>query len=173
MANHCWRSSVSAVALASVASRSGLMLPSTSRYLKTYQGFIWIFFYTGAAYLYNRNRDRIPATFRSRKAALLAVAAGLLVVVGIRAWRFAGTASEKKFAVTAASTPDYVGDVATTFRSLREYIETLPKEKTLLVGERGSMGRWKAISGRDYYSPDSAMSPSNRSGWRKTTFAAW
>jgi hypothetical protein len=135
----------------------GLMLPSTSRYLKTYQAFIWIFFYSGAAYLYNRHRLRIPVALRSRKAALFAIAGVLILVVGIRAWRFAGTASEKKFAVTAASTPDYVGDVATTFRALREYIETLPKEKTLLVGEFGSMGRWKAIADRDYYYPDTAM----------------
>jgi len=135
----------------------GLMLPSTSRYLKTYQAFIWIFFYSGAAYLYNRYRNRIPAALRSRTTAIIAIAVSLLMVVGIRAWRFAGTASEKKFAVTAASTPDYVGDVATTFRSLREYIETLPKEKTLLVAEIGTMGRWKAIAGRDYYWPDSTM----------------
>jgi len=135
----------------------GLMLPSTSRYLKTYQAFIWIFFYSGAAYLFNRYRNRIPDRMRSRRTAMAAVICGLLLVVGIRAWRFAGTASEKKFAVSAASTPDYVGDVATTFRSLREYIESLPQDKTLLVGERGTMGRWKAIAGRDYYMPDSAM----------------
>jgi hypothetical protein len=47
--------------------------------------------------------------------------------------------------------------VAETFRGLRGYIETLPANGTLLVSERGTLGRWSAIADRDYYSPDSAM----------------
>ncbi len=136
----------------------GLMMPSTSRYLKSYQAFIWVFFYTGAAFIFNRYRERIPAFLRSRTALVAGAACASIAVVGIRAWRFAGTASEKKFAVTVTSAPSYVGDVAATFRGLRDYVETLPADRTLLVSERGSMGRWKAISNRDYYFPDSAMS---------------
>jgi len=141
----------------------GLMLPSTSRYLKSYQAFIWIFFYTGAAFLFNRYRERIPLFLRSRTAVALGAACALTAVIGIRAWRFAGTASEKKFAVTITSAPSYVGDVADTFRGLRQYVETLPRDRTLLVSERGAMGRWKAISDREYYYPDSAMSELVRS----------
>jgi len=89
--------------------------------------------------------------------AAIAIASVLIVVIGIRAWRFAGTASEKKFAVSVTSAPRYVSDVASVFRGLRGFIETLPADNSLLVSERGSMGRWKAISNRDYYYPDSAM----------------
>jgi hypothetical protein len=135
----------------------GLMMPSTSRYLKGYQAFVWIFFYTGASFIFNRYRERLPLFLRTRSAVIAGAVCSLTAVVGIRAWRFAGTASEKKFAVTVTSTPSYVLDVATTFRGLRHYVETLPPDKTLLVSERGSMGRWKAIANRDYYYPDSAM----------------
>ncbi len=135
----------------------GLMMPSTARYLKTYQAFIWIFFYMGAAFLFNRYRNRTPVFLRSRAAAAIGVSSVLIVVIGIRAWRFVGTASEKKFAVSAMSAPRYVSDVAAAFRGLRGFVETLPADRTLLVSERGSMGRWKAISNRNYYYPDSAM----------------
>jgi hypothetical protein len=134
-----------------------LMMPSTSRYLKPYQAFVWIFFYLGAAWLYKHVRQFIPAPMRSRAFAIGLVTALVALVIGIRAWRLGGTASEKKFAVTLTRAPQYVTDVASVFRGLRNYIETLPAERTLLVSDRGSMGRWKAISGRDYYYPDSAI----------------
>jgi hypothetical protein len=60
--------------------------------------------------------------------------------------------------VSMSAAPRYVSDVATTFRGLRRFIESLPRDSTLLVGERTSMGRWKAIAGRDSYYPDSALS---------------
>jgi hypothetical protein len=141
----------------------GLMMPSTSRYLKSYQGFIWIFFFSGAAWIYERNRHRFPSFMRTRGFAISAVASLALIVAGIRAWRMIGTASEKKFAVSVTRAPDYVTDVATTFRGLRGFIETLPADRTLLISDRGSMGRWKVISGRDYYYPDSTIAAIARS----------
>jgi hypothetical protein len=141
----------------------GLMMPSTSRYLKSYQGFIWIFFFSGAAWIYARNRHRLPAFVRTRTFAIAAAASLALMVVGIRSWRMIGTASEKKFAVGVTRAPDYVTDVATTFRGLRSFIETLPADRTLLISDRGSMGRWKVISGRDYYYPDSTIASIARS----------
>jgi len=136
----------------------GLMMPSTARYLNPYQAFIWIFFYLGALSIHERSREFIPLRLRSRAFGLVAAAALLLLVIGIRAWRLGGTASEKKFAVTVTRAPQYVTDVSTTFRGLRGYIESLPRDRALLVSDRGSMGRWKAIAGRDYYYPDTAMS---------------
>lgn len=135
----------------------GLMMPSTTRYLMSYQPLIWIFFYTGAAYLLSRYSSRIPSALKSRAfvTALLVVAAG--TVVGLRVWRLGGTASERYFAVTASSAPDYIHDVASTFRGLRNFLETLPPEKTLLLGPRGTDGRWKIIANRDYYRADSAL----------------
>ena len=134
-----------------------VMLPSTARYLMTYQAFVWIFFITGAAALYRIFTPRLPGFIRTRAFAGFAVLAAIAMVVGIRTWRFAGTATEKMFAVGIARAPDYVADVSVTFRGLRAYIETLPPGRALLVSERGSVGRWTAIADRHYYLPDSAM----------------
>lgn len=135
----------------------GLMMPSTSRYLMPYQAFIWVFFYLGAAALYGRYRAWIPAGMRTRALGMTALAAALLLIIGIRSWRLGGTSSEKNFAVTVTRAQDYIGDVATTFRDLRKFIETLPSDRVLIMSDRGSMGRWKVISGRDYYYPDKTM----------------
>ena len=59
--------------------------------------------------------------------------------------------------VSVSSAPDYVNDVASTFRGLRKYLETLPRNSTLLVGARGTVGRWDAISRLPYYAPDSNL----------------
>jgi hypothetical protein len=56
-----------------------------------------------------------------------------------------------------SAAPRYVSDVATTFRGLRRFIESLPRDSALLVGEKTSMGRWKAIAGRNSYYADSAL----------------
>ena len=141
----------------------GLIMPSTSRYLKSYQAFIWIFFFAGARWIYEKNRQRIPAFMTTRAFAFAGVIALAGIVVGIRSWRLIGTASEKKFAVGVTRAPEYLTDVATTFRGLRSYLETLPPDRTLLISDRGSMGRWKVIAGRDYYYPDSAITAVARS----------
>ena len=60
--------------------------------------------------------------------------------------------------VSLAQTPAYVGDVARTFRGLRGFLERLPRDSALLIGDHGLAGRWKAISGLSYYIPDSALS---------------
>ena len=43
------------------------------------------------------------------------------------------------------------------FRGLRQFIESLPQDSALLVGERTSMGRWKAVAGRNSDYADSAF----------------
>ena len=134
-----------------------LMMPSTTRYLMPYQPFFWMFFYVGAALIVARHAPWLGRMLHSRAIVGTLVASVVLVAVGLRAWKTAGTAAERYNAVTAASIPSYVSEVSGTFRSLRSFLESLPKEKTLLVGGRGTLGRWKAISGLDYYSPDSAL----------------
>ena len=136
----------------------GLMMPSTTRYLMSYQPFFWIFFYVGAATLSHRHAPVIVRLVRSRRAVVAGVVIAAAGIIGLRAWKVAGTASERYFAVTAGHITTYVTDVSDTFRSLRHFVEGLPKEKTLLIGTRGSLGRWKAISDRNYYYPDSALS---------------
>jgi hypothetical protein len=133
-----------------------LMLPSTPRYLMSYQAFLWLFFYEGARVLY---RKAVPGQLSSR-ARYIAVAVGTAVLViagGLRWYRVAGTGADRSLAVSLAKAPEYVSDVTTTFRSLRQFVETLPKDRTLLIGARGEVGRWTAISNRPYYQPDSAL----------------
>lgn len=131
-----------------------LLMPSTARYLMAYQAFLWIFFYTGAAWAAHRYAPWLVRLLRSRVAVLSAIALAAALVIGLRSWKVAGTASESYFAVTIERVPRYVHDVSTTFRSLRGFIETLPKDSTLLIGARGNVGRWTAIAGMDYYYPD-------------------
>ena len=134
-----------------------LMMPSTSRYLMSYQPLFWIFFYEGAASLASR---LVPVISIKGRARAFAVGAAVLIVgaAGALRWsRIAGTGAERSYAVTLAEAPAYIGGVSGTFRSLREFLETLPRDRTLLVGTYGLAGRWTAIADRAYYMPDSAL----------------
>lgn len=134
-----------------------LMLPSTPRYLMSYQPFLWLFFYEGATILY---RKAVPSGSLSARARYIAIAGGAAVVLvagGLRWYRVAGTGASRSLAVSFVQAPEYVSQVSTTFRSLRRFVETLPKDSTLLIGARGEVGRWTAISNRLYYQPDSAL----------------
>jgi hypothetical protein len=79
-------------------------------------------------------------------------------LVYVRSQRVAGTGIDRNTEISIGAARRYTRDVATTFRSLRAFLETLPKDRTLLVGTVESAGRWKVISGLDYYRPDSAVS---------------
>ena len=131
------------------------ILPSTTRYVMSYQAFVWIFFSVGAiAFAKWSGLARLL-----RKRAFVVTAAVLLVsgVVGLRWWKMAGTASERVLAVTVTSAPGYINAVGGTFRGLRRFLETLPPDRTLLVGDYATTGRWKIIAGLDYYSPDKSL----------------
>jgi len=76
----------------------------------------------------------------------------------LRSQRVAGAGIEgTSYAVSIGSARRYTTEVASTFRSLRGYLETLPRDRALLIGPLGSSGRWKVISGLDYYRPDSVL----------------
>ncbi|MGI9044260.1 MAG: hypothetical protein ACR2GK_09075 [Gemmatimonadaceae bacterium] len=135
-----------------------LMMPSTTRYLMPYQPLFWIFFYLGAATLAYRRASWVVRLVHSRVAVIGILVAAVGLAVGLRAWKVAGSASESYFAVTVQRVPAYVTEVSGVFRSLRGYLETLPKDRALLIGGRGTVGRWKAISDVDYYAADSALS---------------
>ncbi len=134
-----------------------LMMPSTTRYLMPYQAFFWAFFYSGTAILATRYAPWLVRAARSKVAVLSIVGATVALVIGLRVWKTAGTASERFHVVTATGVPGYIAEVGGTFRSLRNYLETLPRDRTLLVGGRGTVGRWKAISGLDYVYTDSTF----------------
>ena len=135
----------------------GLMMPSTPRYLMSYQPFFWVFFLEGSSYLRHRF---IPVISLSKRSRVLVAASAVVVLAaagGLRLSRMAGTGAARSFAVSAAQTPEYVHEVSRTFRSLRGFLDGLPRDKTLLVGQVGQAGQWTAISRQSYYMPDSAL----------------
>jgi hypothetical protein len=135
-----------------------LIIPSTARYLMAYQPFLWVFFYAGAAVIVGPLAQRVASSPRAALIGLsLLVASGLGLVV-LRSERITGTLSDKSAAISIGESRAYIRDVSSTFQLLREFIETLPRDRTLLVGARGTVGRWKVIANRDYYAPDSALS---------------
>jgi len=86
--------------------------------------------------------------------------AGTLALAGLvylRSQRIVGTSSERSAAVSLAEARLYVEEVSSTFRALRNYLETLPRDRTLLVSEADAYGRWHVISGLDYYRADSTF----------------
>lgn len=133
-----------------------LMLPSTPRYLMSYQAFLWLFFYEGSRIIYRRFVPG-PLTRRARYIAVVVSVTVVVVAGGLRWYRVAGTGADRSMAVSFGRAPQYISDVSTTFRSLRQFVETLPKDNTLLIGGRGEVGRWTAISNLPYYQPDSAL----------------
>ncbi|HUR00293.1 MAG TPA: hypothetical protein VM166_12625 [Gemmatimonadaceae bacterium] len=129
------------------------IVPSVARYLASYQPFFWIFFSAGASALLAPlvRRMRSP-----RRTAIVVAAAGGLALAALGAMRLrkvVGTANPSQ-AVSVLRAPAYFSGVAKPFHELREFIETLPTDRTLLIGAGASTGRWKVISGRDYYVPD-------------------
>jgi hypothetical protein len=129
-----------------------LMIPSTTRYLIAYEPLFWIFFYAGASALV------APLAARSfRRPRALLAAAALLVLIGGGA-AYARTAGRHGGRIAIGETRAYSTEVASTFGDLRSYLEALPRDHTFLIGTRGTGGRWKAISGLEYYRPDSSLS---------------
>jgi hypothetical protein len=135
-----------------------LMIPSTRRYLMPYEPFIWIFFYVGASALLKPVTNRLRPT---RIPAIVAVGLASAIVLGmvfVRSQRIVGSAADRRAAISIGQTRGYVGEVVSTFADLRRFLETLPKDRALLIGPTGTVGRWKAIAGLDYYNPDSTLS---------------
>jgi hypothetical protein len=134
-----------------------LMIQSTSRYLMAYQPFLWIFFFAGIAPVLEPVSLRV---MRWRRAAFIGLAllafagTGLVLVRMKKMQRTGGGAASLAFGQTRS----YAPEIVSTFDSLRGFLEKLPRQRTLLIGGRGTFGRWKVISGLDYYFPDSSLS---------------
>lgn len=134
----------------------GAMIPSTTRYLMAYQPILWFMFAAGAAFLLQPWKNRLGARHLRIAAALAAIlaATGLVALRSARVARTAGGA----VAPSALERPlRYTSEVATTFRGLRDFLETLPAERALLVSGSGEAGRWAVIAGRPNYRPDSLL----------------
>ncbi|HZK78527.1 MAG TPA: hypothetical protein VFC35_06450 [Gemmatimonadaceae bacterium] len=130
--------------------------PSVARYLASYQPFFWIFFYAGASSLLLPLMPRIRQARRITTVAAIAIVLVAISLAALRLRKIAGTTNPSR-AVSVMRAPAYVAGVAGPFRGLRQFIETLPAERTLLVGAGATSGRWTVISGRKYYSPDSNL----------------
>jgi hypothetical protein len=134
-----------------------LVIPSTSRYLTAYQPFIWIFFFIGASVIFWRTISRLAA---SRLAPIAGVGLLLLITSGLvylRSQRMIGTTGNRSASISIGETQNYINEVAWTFRGLRRFLDTLPRDRTMLVGGWGMVGRWRVISGLDYFEPDSTL----------------
>ena len=140
----------------------GLMIPSTARYLMAYQPLVWIFFYVGAAALLRPLVPRFrlhPLAPITSLSLMLLIASGLVYV---RSQRIVGVAGNRSAAISLGETRGYINQIASTFGDLRRFLETLPKDRALLIGAAPTVGRWKVISGLDYYRPDSGLSVAAR-----------
>jgi hypothetical protein len=129
-----------------------LMVPSTTRYLMSYQPVIWIAFATGLAHLTAPARRKVSLGGLR----LIGAASAILVVAGVVALRSAQTArtASRAEAASAFSRPiEYRNEVAKTYRGLRGFIETLPPDRSLIVTSYGESGRWSVIAGRKHYLP--------------------
>ncbi len=133
------------------------MMPSTSRYFMTYQSFFWIALYEGGRALV----AQIPTTIRRSIASHSGVLATLALAVGLagglraRVGRVRGGAGSRLSRLTSLS--QYTHSYTGTYRPLRQFLETLPRDRTFLTSSAGSLGRWKAIANLDYYAIDSTI----------------
>jgi len=139
-----------------------LVIPSTRRYLMPYEPFIWIFFYAGTAAVLRPLLKRIKVPTISPIVGLSLLLVVALGLVFVRSQRLVGTAGDRRAGISIGKTRDYVDEVVSTFRDLRLFLETLPRDRSLLVADYGTVGRWTAISGLNYYFPDSALSVAAR-----------
>lgn len=133
-----------------------VMTLSTVRYLMTYQPIIWAFFFTGIASIFAPVTRRLPRL----QLRLLAGAAAVAAVAGVAAIRSAKTASTAGVSAPGNAltrSRAYVSDVESTFGALRVFLETTPRDSTLLIGGYGDIGRFTVIANRLYYWPDSNL----------------
>jgi hypothetical protein len=130
-----------------------LMIPSTERYLIAYEPLFWIFFYAGASVLVAPLAARIGASPRT---AFIALALSLILGVGVMSLRsrILRPTGNRSALISIGDNRAYATEVTSTFVALRGFLDKLPREQTLLIGPQV---RWKAISGLEYYRPDSAL----------------
>ena len=134
----------------------GVMIPSTTRYLMSYQPMLWVAFAIGLAHVTRPLRRRVSAT----QVKAVALAAAVVVIVGLAMLRSARTArtASRAAATSALERPlQYTAEVAETYRGLRNFLETLPPDQSLIVTSGGEAGRWTVIAHRAHYVPDTTM----------------
>jgi hypothetical protein len=134
-----------------------LMIPSTSRYLMPYQPFLWIFFYTGATTLTAPLGVRLASWRRQVFIGLAFLVFGGAAITAHFRMQKVRTGGNRVAGISFGATRPYAADISSTFLSLRRFLDTLPRQRALLIGTGGTGGRWTVISGLNYYRPDSAL----------------
>lgn len=134
------------------------IMPSTSRYLMTYQPFFWIAFLEGSRVV----AGWVPSALRRSlvsHARILATAALLAVLAaGVQASKTSSEwLSRQSRAWELMNLQRYVHSVSDTYRPLADFLGSLPADRTVLTSSKLSMGRWKVISNLDSYAPDSNL----------------
>ncbi len=130
-----------------------LMIPSTGRYLIAYEPLFWIFFYSGASVLLTPIARRMGT---GPRAAVIGFALMLFTGVGVvyLRSRIAHAPGSETGKLAIGETRGYASEVSSTYGALRRFLDGLPRSRTLLID---ATGRWKVISGLDYYRPDSGL----------------
>ncbi len=130
-----------------------LMIPSTTRYLMSYQAVLWFAFASGMAFLIGPWMSRVSL----RQFRTLVVGAALLGGASIIFLRTANAARTADAVSILEGPRRYTREVAETFRDLRNFLESLPRERTLVITSGGEVGRWAIIADRAHYAPDSLL----------------
>ena len=139
-----------------------VMIPSTRRYLMAYSPLLWIFFYVGAASLLEPVSKRLKVPRFPPMAKLAVALAVALAAILVRSQRLVGSQGDRRAGISIGETRAYVNEVSSTFGDLRGFLETLPRDRSLLIGVPGTTGRWTAIADLKYYHPDSTLSMAAR-----------
>ena len=134
-----------------------LLVPSTTRYLMSYQSIVWIAFFTSAAVILQPLRSRLT-TGQVRAGAIAAILIAAAGVVGMRYARTAKNAGSRSFVGAVTQAFNNAKNTERTFRKLRTFLESHDRDRTLLIGGRGNTGLFTVIANRDYYRPDSSLS---------------
>lgn len=133
-----------------------MLIPSTTRYLLTYQPFYWLFMTAGAAAIRGRYAPGFILTRRVLAVAGVVVVLGGISTLGVRSARLTKNgASLSSF--SPGETRRHATEVARTYRTLRDFLERLPIGRTLVINGREATGQWKVIAGVDHYQVSGAV----------------
>lgn len=139
------------------------MVPSTARYLLSYQPIVWMFMYAGTNAAFTRVSPRVSWRPAYTGFAILVACGALGGLLYVRSARLAGEGRVTLSNFSPGASRRHAPEVAQIYRALRTFLESVPGDRSLIIGERAATGQWKAIAGRDHYMPDSNLVAAARS----------
>lgn len=139
------------------------MLPSTARYLLSYQPIIWMFMYVGTRAVVTRIAPGVSWRPAWSAVAILVACGALGGLLYVRSARLTGEGRVTLGNFSPGASRRHAPEVARIYRALRTFLETVPRDRSLIIGERAATGQWKAIAGQNHYMPDSNLVAAARS----------